>query len=130
MLNGQQIGNSCSSTRERKTGYFGNVEVQAEESFRKSEVRKAVTTREFESSGELTKRSEVAHLVEAGLKARGSVWPVLLTFRGSLSLRGSLCVMGRSQVTERQELVALQGAGLSGNGLGLQCCFCWLLVGS
>lgn len=83
VLNGQQIGNSCSSTREGKTGYFGKVsEKQAEESFRKSKVRKAVTKREFESSGEVTQGPEVACLAEARLKARGSVWHVLLTCCG------------------------------------------------
>lgn len=83
MLNGQQIQNSCNSTRERNTGYFGKIsEAQAEESFRKSKVRKAVTKRESESSGEVTKGPEVSHLVETRLKARSSVWPVLLTGHG------------------------------------------------
>lgn len=83
MLNRQQIGNSCSSTREGKTGYFGKVlETEAEESFGKSKVRKAVTKRELESSGEVTQGPEVAHLAEARLKARGSIWPALLACCG------------------------------------------------
>lgn len=42
------MGNGCSSSREGKRGYFGkDSEMQAEKSFRKSQVRKGVTKREF-----------------------------------------------------------------------------------
>lgn len=101
--------------------------MQAEKSFRKSKVRKGVTRRESESSGEVMQGPEVARSAEARLKARGSDWPVLLTCPGcwdaspalerekvcktsvgkglgwdvqfwnvTSSLRGSLCVMGRT----------------------------------
>lgn len=66
--------------------------MQAEESFRKSKVRKAVTKREFESSGEVTQGPEVVHLAEARLKARSSIWPALLTCCGRRD--GSPAVQG------------------------------------
>lgn len=46
------------------------------------------------------------------------------------SLRGSLHVIGRSQVTEKQELLAARAVGSAGNDLGLQWSSCWHLVGN
>lgn len=114
--------------------------MQAEESFRRSKVRKAVTKREFKSSREVTKGPEVACLAEAGQKARGRVWPMFLTCCGKrdgspalegnkvskiqhgeglwlgcalwgcdLKLERILLLWG--EVTERRELVAVQGTG-------------------
>jgi len=82
--------------------------MQAKESFRKSKVRKVVAKREFESSEEVTQGPEVACLAEARLKARGSIWPMLLTCHGRRD--GSAALEG-NKVTKIQH----------GKGPGLGC---------
>lgn len=88
VLNGQQMGNGCSSSRGGKRGCFGrDSEMQAEKSFRK---RKGVTRGESESGGEMLQGPEVACSAEARLKARGNDWPVLLTCPGSRDVSPAL----------------------------------------
>lgn len=86
--------------------------MQAEESFRKSKVRKAVAKREFESSREVTKGPEVACLAEAGQKARGRVWPALLTCCGKRD--GSPALEGNkvSEIQRGRPLVGVCAFGM------------------
>lgn len=157
MLNGQQV--SCSSCREGKRGCFRkDSEMQAEKSFRKSKKEKEEKSyhdrvwRQWKDDA----RARSCLFSRCQAESQGSDWPVLLTCPGSRdaspalegdkvcemqcgdvqfwnvtsTLRGSLCVTGRTQVTQRQELVA---AGSTGHS------WCWpytpvfllcLLVGS